>query len=220
MTTLVIEAATDAGSVAVFRGDVLLADALLTLRLRGEERLMPAVAETLARAAVLPHQVRRIVCGGGPGGFTSLRIAASIAKGMSESLGADLWMASSLALVVAGCPATLASGAYLACLDAMRGEWYAQPFWVDESGFVSPTGERALLAREALADEGIRLGAQLVGPTMPMDATPHARGLPRLTPGALLGLVDHLSWEPDYGRLAEAQVKWEQRHGRALASEL
>jgi tRNA threonylcarbamoyladenosine biosynthesis protein TsaB len=30
------------------------------------------------------------------------------------------------------------------------------------------------------------------------------------------GPVDLASWEPDYGRLAEAQVRWEAEHGRAL----
>jgi tRNA threonylcarbamoyladenosine biosynthesis protein TsaB len=30
------------------------------------------------------------------------------------------------------------------------------------------------------------------------------------------GPVDLGSWEPSYGRLAEAQVKWETQHGRPL----
>jgi tRNA threonylcarbamoyladenosine biosynthesis protein TsaB len=30
------------------------------------------------------------------------------------------------------------------------------------------------------------------------------------------GPVDRARWEPAYGRLAEAQVKWEAAHGRPL----
>jgi tRNA threonylcarbamoyladenosine biosynthesis protein TsaB len=30
------------------------------------------------------------------------------------------------------------------------------------------------------------------------------------------GPVDLASWEPSYGRLAEAQVRWEAAHGRPL----
>jgi tRNA threonylcarbamoyladenosine biosynthesis protein TsaB len=30
------------------------------------------------------------------------------------------------------------------------------------------------------------------------------------------GPVDLASWEPSYGRLAEAQVRWETQHGRPL----
>jgi hypothetical protein len=30
------------------------------------------------------------------------------------------------------------------------------------------------------------------------------------------GPVDLASWEPDYGRVAEAQRRWEAAHGRAM----
>jgi tRNA threonylcarbamoyladenosine biosynthesis protein TsaB len=30
--------------------------------------------------------------------------------------------------------------------------------------------------------------------------------------------ADLATWEPNYGRLAEAQVKWEAAHGRALTA--
>ena len=33
------------------------------------------------------------------------------------------------------------------------------------------------------------------------------------------GRVSLDTWEPDYGRLAEAQVKWEAAHGRRLAGD-
>jgi tRNA threonylcarbamoyladenosine biosynthesis protein TsaB len=32
------------------------------------------------------------------------------------------------------------------------------------------------------------------------------------------GPVNLASWEPDYGRLAEAQVRWEAAHGRPLTT--
>jgi tRNA threonylcarbamoyladenosine biosynthesis protein TsaB len=33
---------------------------------------------------------------------------------------------------------------------------------------------------------------------------------------AAIGPADIASWEPAYGRLAEAQVRWESAHGRPL----
>ena len=249
--TLALDAATSAASVAVFQDGTLLAEATLDTRNRDEERLMPAIAETLARAAAAPGQVTRVVCGSGPGSFTSLRIAAAIAKGLSLSLGAELWVASSLALVVAGSDATRQPGRYLACLDAMRGEWYVRLFHVDGGGMLRAAGEGYRLPRASLEQESRRLGAVLVGPGVGpgddtgvdsdvdfgvdfgvgramrpgvdldvfLDAAPHARGIARLTAGDLLVLVDRTAWEPYYGRLAEAQVKWEALHGRALESE-
>ena len=241
--TLAVDAATSAASVAVFQDGTLLAEATLDTRNRDEERLMPAIAETLARSATAPGQVTRVVCGSGPGSFTSLRIAAAIAKGLSLSLGAELWVASSLALVVAGSDATRQPGRYLACLDAMRGEWYVRLFHVDGGGMLRAAGDGYRLPRASLEPECRRLGAVLVGPGVGpgddtgvdfgvgramrpgvdldvfLDAAPHARGIARLTAGDLLVLVDRTAWEPDYGRLAEAQVKWEALHGRALESE-
>jgi tRNA threonylcarbamoyladenosine biosynthesis protein TsaB len=54
------------------------------------------------------------------------------------------------------------------------------------------------------------------GETEPRD--PHARGFAALLRASddLVRRVDVASWEPDYGRKAEAQVRWEQAHGRAL----
>ncbi|MEO6447432.1 MAG: tRNA (adenosine(37)-N6)-threonylcarbamoyltransferase complex dimerization subunit type 1 TsaB [Gemmatimonadaceae bacterium] len=216
--TLAFDAATYAGTVAVFRDYELLAGATLEMRDRKEERLMPAIAHTLARARVTPRDVGRVTCGGGPGSFTSLRIAAAIAKGLTVSLGAELWVVPSLALVVAG-NARCTAGRYIAALDAMRGEWYARPFVVGPGGEVHPDGEPALWSTETLEAETDRRGATLVGPGLRLDAGPHARGVTRLSPGPLLAKVNHETWEPDYGRLAEAQVKWEQVHGRALRAD-
>jgi tRNA threonylcarbamoyladenosine biosynthesis protein TsaB len=48
-----------------------------------------------------------------------------------------------------------------------------------------------------------------------VDARPHARAVALMAEPAA---VDLATWEPAYGRLAEAQVKWEAAHGRALPS--
>ena len=75
MITLVLEAATYAGSVALVNEGRLVAERSVAMRGREHEALMPAVAEVLAEGAVPLEQVERIVCGAGPGSFTSLRIA-------------------------------------------------------------------------------------------------------------------------------------------------
>jgi hypothetical protein len=62
-------------------------------------------------------------------------------------------------------------------------------------------------------------GIKVVGPGQGIDAHPHARGVgPILDWIVQLGPVDLASWEPDYGRLAEAQVRWEATHGRKLTT--
>jgi hypothetical protein len=63
-------------------------------------------------------------------------------------------------------------------------------------------------------------GARPVGPGQAAHSIdPHARAAARL--GALIEATppaDLAGWEPAYGRLAEAQVKWEAAHGRPLAA--
>ena len=50
-------------------------------------------------------------------------------------------------------------------------------------------------------------------------AEPHAAGCVGLMDTIeRAGPVDLERWEPSYGRLAEAQVKWEASHGRALGA--
>ena len=89
---LALDASTYRGSVAVIRGTRVVADAATAMRGTSEsergERLMPAVAAVLDRAHVRVADLGAVVCGSGPGSFTSLRIAAAIAKGIAD--GADV----------------------------------------------------------------------------------------------------------------------------------
>lgn len=212
MIVLALDASTYAGSVAVLRDRALLASAEAAMRGEREERLLPAVDAALRAAGVAVGDVELVACGAGPGSFTSLRIAASIAKGIAAARGVGLVAASSLALVAAGGIGPLPDGAYLAVLDAMRGDCFAQRLRVSSSGEVYETGPAELMARSAVERLAVDEGATLIGPAEAQVALPHARGFARLEAAR----VDLATWEPTYGRLAEAQVKWEATYGRPL----
>jgi tRNA threonylcarbamoyladenosine biosynthesis protein TsaB len=215
--TLALDASTYASSVAVLLGDTVVAEREAQMRGVRSERLMPAVAEALADAGVRPTELARVVCGAGPGSFTSLRIAASTAKGIAWGQGIPLFAVSSLLLIVAGSSLVDVPGRYLAVLDAMRGEVFVEGYEVGLGKGIRAIVPRALMAREQVAAEASRIGARAVGPGEATTASPHARGV------AVLGWsrdavvsVDVANWEPAYGRQAEAQVKWEAAHGRPL----
>lgn len=213
MITLALDASTYTGTVALLDDDRIVAERSVGMRGEAEERLMPAVAQCLGAAGWPGLQVDRIVCGGGPGSFTSLRIAGAIAKGLAASLGAALFSAPSLALIVTG-QAQVAAGQYLAALDAMRGESYVAGIEIDASGRLAGMGDVDRVPTTTLA--AVAAGAVLMGPASGVIAGPHARGVARLLGTRWLQEVDLDRWEPDYGRLAEAQVKWEAAHGRPL----
>lgn len=218
MITLVIEASTYAGSTALTEGTRVIAERSVAMRGREHEALMPAVAELLEACDVVPSEVARVVCGAGPGSFTSLRIAGAIAKGLALVAAVPLYPVSSLLLLVAGARPALAPGRYVAATDAMRGDVFAAAFTVTDASIAveSPTTIVAKAALEAFAREQ---SARLVGPDQPMAIAPHARGAASL--GSRIewpAPADLASWEPTYGRLAEAQVRWEAAHGRALTT--
>lgn len=214
--TLAVDASTYAGSVAVLRGTTVLAERTTPMRGAHEERLMPAAADALSDAMVAPRDLDRIVCGEGPGSFTSLRIAGAIAKGIAAGAGCPLHTVSSLVLLVAADART--AGAYLAVLGALRGESFVQRVDVGGAGAVVSAGPVERVADDRLGDVAAAAGATIVGSGHASDAAPHARGLARVD--ATSGLVrpaDLVAWEPNYGRAAEAQVRWEARHGRPLS---
>jgi tRNA threonylcarbamoyladenosine biosynthesis protein TsaB len=212
--TLALDAATYTGTVAVLRDGAVVADRAVAMRGEHEERLLPAVAAALAEAGATPADIARVVCGGGPGSFTSLRIAASIAKGIASARGVPMFEVPSLALIVAG--NALPAGRYLAVLDAMRGETYVAGYARDANG-VTEIAAPALVARAAVAVMAEALGARLAGPAEALAFAPHARGVSLLASRlAAAPPVDLATWEPQYGRVAEAQAKWEREHGRPL----
>ena len=223
--TLAIEGATYQGSVAVIRDAEVVAERALKAEDGGipragrGERLMPAVAECLDEALVRGSDIARIVCGAGPGSFTSLRVAGALAKGLAAGYGVELYAVSSLLLIVSGAQPSLPNGKYLSVLDAMRGEFYSARI-ILRSGVAVQSEAPVLLSAAQLEEVRLRERAvTTVGPGREIDAHPHARGVaPILASIVESGPVNLASWEPDYGRLAEAQVRWEAAHGRPLTT--
>lgn len=222
--TLALEGATYEGSVALIAASTVVAERSLRADDTGiapigrGERLMPAVAECLKEADVKRGEIARIVCGAGPGSFTSLRVAGSVAKGLAVGYGVDLFAVSSLLLTVSGARPPLPPGEYLSVLDAMRGELFTARVLVGADGAASQIEPTTILNGDQLREFAAGHDAiRIVGPGQEGGAHPHARGVAGIISAVIeAGPVDLPSWEPDYGRLAEAQVRWEAAHGRPL----
>jgi tRNA threonylcarbamoyladenosine biosynthesis protein TsaB len=218
MITLVLDASTYVGDVAVLDDGHVLSEQSAAMKGADEERLMPAVVAALSAANVAIGDVASVVCGAGPGSFTSLRIAGSIAKGIVSGIGASLYAAPSMALIVGG--ADLARGRYLAVVDALRGEAYVGLYEVCVDDSVIELEEARRVVVGDIDRLAVDLDARSVSPSEQLAtivARPRARAATRI--GALIsarGPVDLATWEPAYGRLAEAQVRWESLHGKPL----
>jgi tRNA threonylcarbamoyladenosine biosynthesis protein TsaB len=220
MITLALDASTYRGNVAVLDDTRVLIQSTAAMRGQDREKLMPAVADALRSVGASFQRVDRVVCGAGPGSFTSLRIAASIAKGIAVGRSVPLFAVSSLALIVAGNVTDGPRGRrrYLAVQDALRGECFVAEFEHHE-GAVRQVSAMRLIATDQLESIVSASDARAVGPELRENWLPHARGTALLLEEIIAaGPVDLGSWQPLYGRLAEAQVKWEAAHGRALPS--
>ena len=192
MTVLALDASTARATVAVLRSGAVVAAAEVAERSEHVEPLLPAVLALLASASLSLADLSAIVCGAGPGGFTGLRTAASIAKGLAMGLGIPLYAIPSLPLVLSDRP----PGRYAVTLDAGRGDRFVALInWpgAEGAGFrLVPAAQVASIATEA--------GAMVVGPETGL--WPQAQVAAQLDWGQP---VDLASWEPDYGRDSAAQ---------------
>jgi tRNA threonylcarbamoyladenosine biosynthesis protein TsaB len=223
--TLALDASTYSGTVALLCGADELAACEVPMRNPGRESLLPAIADLMQRSGAAIGDVERIACGSGPGSFTGLRIAASIGKALalgaraSEGQRIPFYGVSSLLLVVAGNEIARRPGRYVAVLDALRGDVFTAAFEVGEQLDIVEVDPTSVQPRADIDAYATRFGARLVGPEHADHFAPHARGVARLH--AMLDdavPADLESWEPNYGRAAEAQVRWEKAHGRPLRS--
>jgi len=213
--TLAVDGSTYAGSVALIRERTVIAERQLTQAAKPgregrSEHFMPMVAECLRDGKVEPRDLARIVCGEGPGSFTSLRVAASIAKGLAVGADIPLFSVSSLLLIAA--TAQVGGGRWYATLPAMRGELFVGLFDKNASS-IEQIASSSVIAEDRLVDEADHGHANIID----REILPHARGVAAILDSIIAaGPVDIETWEPMYGRLAEAQVKWEAAHGRPL----
>lgn len=220
--TLAIEGSTYAGSVVLLRGKSVIAERTLPAsgipsRDGREERVLPSVVECLDDARVRVNEINRVICGAGPGSFTSLRVAGSVAKGIAVGVRCPMYAVSSLLVSVASASSPVENGLYLSVLPAMRDEWFAMLVECRSGDSMVPRGDIAIVGGPELTQAAAADGAVLLGPGQIVDTTPHARGVARLLDQIVsTGPVAIETWEPDYGRLAEAQVRWELAHGKAL----
>jgi tRNA threonylcarbamoyladenosine biosynthesis protein TsaB len=207
---LALDASAGPATVALLRDDRLLGARRLE-RKGSAELLAPAIASVLADAGAEARDLTDIVVGAGPGSFTGLRVAAALAMGLARGCDARLHAVSSLALIAA-CLDDAPVGSFLCVLDALRGEWFVQRVTHGADASWSVDGPVERVAADVVRARATATGATLVGPPIDTVQLPDVCGVLRIG----FTEVARDRWEPDYGRLAEAQVVWEATHARAL----
>jgi len=232
---LAIDTATDAASVAVGSPPLAASRAEVHGSRRHAAEILRLVDFALRPHRLRPADLDGIVLGDGPGSFTGLRVGWATAKGLAHEAGLDLRAIPSLMAAAAAAAVKLGAVPIAACFDALRGQVFGAVYVV-HPGRVDTLVAPAVLtltelaarapARPVLAvgDGAVRYADDVMRWTgaapVPLEALPPgATMLLSLLPrdGAARIIDDPAAAEPVYGRPAEAQVKWEARHGRPLA---
>ena len=224
---LAIDTATDVASVAAGTAECVLAAQSMRGARQHAAQIIPLVQQVLAQAGIQRTQLAGVVVGDGPGSFTGLRIGWAAARGLAHERELPVLAVPSLMgaahAASAGQVATIA-----ACYDALRGQVFGAVYAFPEGrvetliapALYTPVDLRHVTPvrpLRAVGDGAERYAHDIVEwtghPPVSLDTLPPiARSL--LILGAAQGY--EASDEPVYGRSAEAQVKWESRHGRPL----
>jgi tRNA threonylcarbamoyladenosine biosynthesis protein TsaB len=186
MRLCAVDTATALGSVALFDGDVLLAEEARRVSNAHGESLMPMIDEVFRRAGLLPADVTRWCVDIGPGSFTGVRIGVATVKGIVLGTGAELVGLGSLEAMCAA--AQRPEAIVVAAIAAIRGELYvAAPSLSPEPVCLRPdavapwleglTGEREVVIVGEAASSLELPGWTVERVAGPFVDLPHARGV-------------------------------------------
>lgn len=163
---LAIESATRRASVALLRGDAVVAELEAASGDHHAERLLPMVDELLSEAGVRLGDVGAYAVSIGPGAFTSLRIGLATLKGLAFDTDSPVAAVSTLHALAhtAFCEGRAEPGeTCVPLLDARRGEVYGGVYRLAAGDGPETPGPLDALIDDAVHDPA-ELGARLEGP--------------------------------------------------------
>jgi len=155
--------------------------------------LIPAIQQLLAQAGLRMNQLEAIVFGRGPGSFTGLRTACSVAQGLAFGAGVPVLAVDTLLAVAEDACGRANAQRVVAVLDARMDEVYTASY-VRDGGAWRQEGETSLVHPEevvvppgwALAGNAFTAyGLRLPAASARIEALPTAGALLRLAPQLL-----------------------------------
>ncbi len=133
---IAIETTGRSASLAILRGDTVLASYFLDDRTRTAASLAPAVKRALTECALLGEKLSLVSVADGPGSFTGLRIGITTAKTLAYALRLPIVGVDSVASVAVAAFCAVPGGdsvhSLRVALDAYRGQAFVGEFCRDE----------------------------------------------------------------------------------------
>ncbi|WBY00159.1 tRNA (adenosine(37)-N6)-threonylcarbamoyltransferase complex dimerization subunit type 1 TsaB [Ramlibacter tataouinensis] len=226
MNLLAFDTSTEAMSVALVRTGAAPLAHSGEGGAKASSTLIPAVLDLLARAGIGLAALDAIAFGCGPGSFTGLRTACSVAQGLALGAGVPVLPVETLLAVAEAARERTGAADVLALLDARMDEVYAARYWHDGQRW-QRQGEIRLCAPDVLEPAPCIAGNAFgpYGGRLPaggerVEALPTAAALLRLAPQLLAqGLARPAEQAlPLYVRDKVAQTTAEREAARAAAA--
>ncbi len=157
---LALDSSSSAGSVALCRGEHLVAESLLNVKSTHSEKLLAQIDLLLHEASWNLSDIDLFAVVIGPGAFTGLRIGIATIKGLAQVLGKPVVPVSTLQALAMNLP--LVTLPICVFLDARKNEVYSQLFqWDNSRGAIAINDATVLPPQQLLA--GLSSDVALVG---------------------------------------------------------
>ncbi|WP_409303969.1 tRNA (adenosine(37)-N6)-threonylcarbamoyltransferase complex dimerization subunit type 1 TsaB [Peribacillus sp. SCS-155] len=230
MKVLAIDTSNYALGIALTQQDTILGEYITNMKINHSVRVMPAIEQLLKDCDTVAADLDKIVVAKGPGSYTGVRIGVTIAKTLAWTLNIPLSGVSSL-------EALAASGRYFDGLisplfDARRGQLYTGLYQYKNDRLESILEDTNILNTDwaeqlnGYNEKVLFLGSDIELHREPLTEilenkavfSPVQLNNPRPGELAFLGMErpneDIHSFVPNYLRLAEAEAKWLEKHGK------
>ena len=225
---LAFDTSTEHLSVAVQNGEQLLAHSGAG-GAQASTTLLPLIQQLLADAGLALADLDAIVFGRGPGSFTGLRTACSVAQGLAFGANVPLLPVDTLLAVADEARHAFGAQRVVAVLDARMDQLYAAQYDFDAAGPLGGDHEPLLLSPEALevpagwslAGNAFAASGPLLAPaTARHEVLPTATAMLRLAPALLAAgrIVPAAQAWPLYVRDKVAQTTEERAAIKAAAA--
>ncbi len=150
---LAVETSGRAGSVALAQGPVIIDGIHFSAPLRHSAELFVSIAGLLKKAVLSQRDIRHIYISYGPGSFTGIRIAATMAKTMNFANDVKIVAVNTLDVVAANASDYIraekaAINRIAAIIDAKREQFFVATYYYDASRWVKTTEDCLMEAAE------------------------------------------------------------------------
>lgn len=172
MLVMALDTALKRCSVAIIRGDQVLADEFAGMERGHAEHLAPMTAVALEKAGLSIRDLDRVGVVVGPGGFTGVRVALAFARGLGIGKGAPSVIGVTSLAALAG--AVEGAALIAPVIDARRGQVYAGLYGEKGETRLAPFVSNPEEALKTIVEKSEEAPVVLVG-----SGTPLLSGIPQ-----------------------------------------